>query len=109
MDELARQFLNQYQGGFPIEEQPYASVAASLGTDPATLIETIRKMIDTGTLSRFGPLYDVSSMGGRLTLAAMSVPEDRFDEVAELGRGFAPAPFLLQDPSRTHVRVVGER
>jgi DNA-binding Lrp family transcriptional regulator len=84
MDELSRQFINRYQGGFPIEEQPFASVAADLGTDPATLLSTIQKLMDDGLLSRFGPLYDASSMGGSLTLAALSVPDDRFDEVTNL-------------------------
>jgi DNA-binding Lrp family transcriptional regulator len=84
MDELSRQFINRYQGGFPVEEQPFASVAADLGTNPATLIGTIQQLMDDGLLSRFGPLYDASSMGGSLTLAALSVPDDRFDEVTQL-------------------------
>ena len=84
MDELSRQFINRYQGGFPVEEQPFASVAADLGTDPATLLSTIQALIDDGLLSRFGPLYDASSMGGSLTLAALSVPDDRFDEIARM-------------------------
>jgi DNA-binding Lrp family transcriptional regulator len=84
MDELSRQFINRYQGGFPIEEQPFASVADELGTDAATLVYMIQKLMDDDVLSRFGPLYDAPSMGGSLTLAALSVPEDRFDEVATL-------------------------
>ncbi len=79
-----RRFLNRYQGGFPVEEQPYADVAAKLGVDTGTLIGTIRDMLDEGILDRFGPLYDASSMGGSLTLAALSVPEERFDEVTEM-------------------------
>lgn len=82
MDEMARQFINRYQGGFPIEEQPFASVAAELGTDADSLIARLRELLDDGVLSRFGPLYDASSMGGSITLAALSVPDERFDEVA---------------------------
>jgi len=84
MDELARQFLNQYQGGFPIEEQPFARIASELGTDTSTLVSYVQTMLDEGILSRFGPLYDASSMGGSITLAALSVPDERFDEVAEM-------------------------
>ena len=84
MHELGRNFLNRYQGGFPVTEQPFVQVAAELDTDVASLIETIQQMLDDGVLSRFGPLYDASSMGGSLTLAALSVPDERFDEVAEL-------------------------
>ncbi|MDH3538229.1 MAG: AsnC family transcriptional regulator [Gammaproteobacteria bacterium] len=84
MDELSRQFINRYQGDFPIEEQPFASAAANLGTDAATLMNRIQALLDDDLLSRFGPLYDASSMGGSLTLAALSVPRERFDEVAQL-------------------------
>ena len=84
MRELEREFLNRYQGGFPLEEQPFVRVAAELGTDADSLIESIGRMLDDGLLSRFGPLYDASGMGGSLTLAAMSVPAQRFDEIAEL-------------------------
>ena len=84
MDELARQFVNRYQGGFPLVEQPFAAVAADLGVEPAALIETIEGLLEDGDLSRFGPLYDVSAMGGSLTLAALSVPRERYDAVTEL-------------------------
>ena len=84
MDDLSRQFINCYQGDFPLEEQPFASVATRLGTDSATLIDSIQGLLDEEVLSRFGPLYDVSSMGGSLTLAALSVPDERYDEVANL-------------------------
>ena len=84
MDNLAREFVNRYQGGFPLVEQPFAAVAAELGAEPAALMETIEALLEDGSLSRFGPLYDVSAMGGCLTLAALSVPEERFDAVAEL-------------------------
>jgi DNA-binding Lrp family transcriptional regulator len=84
MNELERHFINQYQGGFPVVESPYSTVAANLGTDETTLISTIQGLLDKGILSRFGPLYDASSIGGGLTLAAMSVPEDEFDCVVDL-------------------------
>ncbi len=84
MDDLTRRFLNRYQGGFPIEEQPYTKVAAKLDIDTGTLIDTIGEMLDEGILDRFGPLYDATSMGGSLTLAALSVPDERFDEVTEI-------------------------
>ncbi|TNF86797.1 MAG: AsnC family transcriptional regulator [Gammaproteobacteria bacterium] len=84
MDELARQFINRYQGGFPIEEQPFASIAAELDSDASSLIAMVQELLDEGVLSRFGPLYDASSMGGSITLAALSVPPERFDEIAEL-------------------------
>jgi DNA-binding Lrp family transcriptional regulator len=84
MNELGRRFINRYQGGFPLEEQPYVTAAAELGVEPEVLINEIGSLLEDGTLSRFGPLYDVSAMGGSLTLAALSVPEKRYDEVTGL-------------------------
>jgi len=83
MNELSRQFINRYQGSFPLLEDPYTPVAAELGIEPDELIELIRSLLDDGLLSRFGPLYDASSMGGSITLAALSVPKESYDEVAE--------------------------
>lgn len=82
MDSLRRHFINRFQGGFPVVEQPYSSVAAALGTDEATLISMVSDLLDEGILSRFGPMYDAVSMGGGLTLAAMTVPETRYNAVA---------------------------
>ena len=100
MRELIRDFLNRYQGGFPIEEQPFAKVAAGLGTDTDSVIQLVQQLLDDGVLSRFGPLYDASSMGGNLTLAAMSVPEERFDEIAELVNRM---PEVAHNYQREHV------
>jgi len=83
MDELSRHFINQFQGGFPLEEQPFASIAAELDTDETSLLSTIQGLLADGVLSRFGPLYDAVRMGGGLTLAALCVPERDFDRVAE--------------------------
>ena len=99
MDELARNFLNDYQGGFPIEEQPFARVASELGSDADRLIDCVRRMLDEGVLSRFGPLYDASSMGGSITLAALSVPAERFDEVADIVNAM---PEIAHNYEREH-------
>lgn len=82
MHDLARHFVNRFQGGFPLEERPYASVASALDTDETTLIAVIGQLLEQGVLSRFGPLFDASAMGGSLTLAALAVPDNRFDQVA---------------------------
>ncbi len=80
-DELSIKFINRFQGGFPVTTRPFADVAGELDTDEATLIEALKKLVDESWLSRFGPLYDATRMGGGLTLAAIAVPENRFDEV----------------------------
>ncbi|MDX1576109.1 MAG: AsnC family transcriptional regulator [Kiloniellales bacterium] len=88
LDALDRRLVNCLQDGFPITERPFAEVAERLGTDEAEVIARLGRLLEDGVLSRFGPLYNVAEMGGAMTLAAMSVPEARFDAVAELVNGY---------------------
>jgi DNA-binding Lrp family transcriptional regulator len=84
MNETGRQFINQWQGNFPLAEQPFEIVASELGIDSTDLIAMIEELLEQGFLSRFGPLYDASSMGGSITLAALSVSEDNYEAVAKM-------------------------
>jgi siroheme decarboxylase len=84
MDELERAIVNRLQGGFPLCERPFAAAARELGTDEATLIARLEAMLDAGTLTRFGPMYDAERLGGAFTLCAMSVPAADFERVAAL-------------------------
>ena len=83
MDATDRLIVNALQGGFPVCETPFAAVADDLGIAEQDLIDRIGAMTRDGVLSRFGPLYHAERMGGAQTLAAMQVPGDRFDAVAE--------------------------
>ena len=82
MDELDRAIVDGMQDAFPLCDRPFAAVAQMLGTTEDALIARIGRLLDDGTISRFGPLFNVERMGGAFTLAAMSVPEERFEQVA---------------------------
>ncbi len=84
MDALDRQIINELQGGFPLTERPFLELAARFGTDEETLIGRVQKLLDDGTLSRFGPMYHAEKLGGALTLCALTAPDERFDEIAEM-------------------------
>ena len=84
MDELDRRIVNALQGGFPICARPFAVAAEGLGIDEATLIARVAALREAGVLSRFGPLWKAEGLGGAVTLAAMAVPEDRFEAVVAL-------------------------
>ncbi len=83
LDDIDRAIVNALHGGFPICEQPYRQVAQSLGLAEEELIRRLRRMLDEGVLTRFGPMYQVERIGGRFVLAALAVPEQDFDRVAE--------------------------
>jgi DNA-binding Lrp family transcriptional regulator len=59
------------------------------GTDEDLVIGIIRRLLEEGWLSRFGPLYNAERLGGSLVLAAMAVPENHFDKVAEVVNAFS--------------------
>ena len=99
MDSLDRRIVNGLQGGFPVGERPYAAAAAGLGIEEDELIRRLSRLLESGVLSRFGPLYDAERLGGAVTLAAMVVPEERFDEVAAIVNAF---PQVAHNYERAH-------
>ena len=82
MDAIDRRIVNALQGGVPICDEPFAEIAATLDLDETALIARLQVLVANGVLSRFGPLYAAEALGGAVTLAAMAVPAERFDEVA---------------------------
>lgn len=82
MDDLDRAIVNALQGGFPLTDRPFLEAARALGTGEDQLIARIGSMLEEGTLTRFGPLYQIERAGGAFTLAAMQVPEADFERVA---------------------------
>ena len=82
LDEADRRIINGLQGGFPLSEAPYAEAAAALGMEEGELLERLRKLLDRGVLTRFGPLFQIERMGGAFVLAALAVPEADFDRIA---------------------------
>jgi len=99
MDDIDRRIVNELQGGLPLTERPYAAVAKRLGVGERVLIARLEKMLADGILSRFGPMFHAERMGGALTLAALAVPDDRFDAVAEIVNAF---PEVAHNYARDH-------
>lgn len=84
-----KKIINELQGGFPLCEKPWEELEKTLKIPADEIINRIEKLELAGLLSRFGPLYNAEKMGGGLTLAAMKVDKNRFDEVAEVVNSFA--------------------
>ena len=82
IDDTDRLLLNELQGGFPVTHRPFADVAERLHLHEDDVIARLRRLVDTGALSRFGTILNAPQLGGERTLAAMRVPAERFEEVA---------------------------
>lgn len=83
IDPTGRAIINGLQGGFPLTHRPFRDAGAELGLSESELIKGIGDLIEAGKLSRFGPLWNAEQLGGGVCLAAMAIPPERFDEVAE--------------------------
>lgn len=84
LDRRDRVLLNHVQGGLPVVSRPYREIGERTGMDEAEVIERLRRLLESGALSRFGAILSPVGLGGERTLAAMHVPAERFDEVAAL-------------------------
>ncbi|UVO18870.1 Lrp/AsnC family transcriptional regulator [Stutzerimonas stutzeri] len=84
MDDFDRLLINRLQHGLPLVRQPWQALAEELGSSSEALRARVQALLDDGTLTRFGPMFDIERLGGAFTLAALSVPEERFDEVAAI-------------------------
>lgn len=82
LSALDRRIVNALQGDFPLTDTPYADVAATLEITEAQLLERLAALREARVLTRFGPMYQIERMGGRFVLAALAVPEARFEAVA---------------------------
>jgi DNA-binding Lrp family transcriptional regulator len=83
IDPTSKAIINGLQGGFPLTPRPFRDAGAELGLSEGELIEGVRDLVGEGRLSRFGPLWNAEMLGGDVCLAAIAVPPERFDEVAE--------------------------
>lgn len=99
MDEIDKLIINTLQNGFPICDAPYRQVAIQLGLAEQELLDRLKTLLDSGTLTRFGPLYNAEQMGGALTLAAIKAPTERYDEIADIINAF---PEVAHNYARDH-------
>lgn len=98
-DAVDCRIINRLQKGLPLAPHPYRAIADELGLDETALLARLQAMLDSGLLTRFGPMYQIERAGGRFTLAAIAVPPARFDEVAAIVNGF---PEVAHNYERTH-------
>ncbi len=98
-DDLDRILINGLLAGFPLSPRPYAEAAEGLGLDEGALIARLSALLDRGVLTRFGPLFRPEGLGGTAILAALSVPAERFDAVAEAVNAF---PEVAHNYAREH-------
>jgi len=83
IDDVDAALIDEYQSGFPIRERPFETIGAELGISGEEALERVGRLHDEGIFRRFGAVLNPPVIGSS-TLAAVSVPDARFDEVAEV-------------------------
>lgn len=83
MTDLELHLLNDFQRDFPLEAAPFGILAGRLGVSESKVIETLIQLQTCGKVSRVGVVFRPHSIGFS-TLAALAVPENKLDEVAQL-------------------------
>jgi DNA-binding Lrp family transcriptional regulator len=98
LDPIDFRLLNDWQRGCPLVSHPYAELAHSLGLCETDVIARLKKLAEDGALSRVGAVFRPHTLGWS-TLAAVSVPENRIEAVAQRINGY---PEVNHNYEREH-------
>lgn len=105
MDQLDLRLLNEFQQDFPLAERPYAVLGERLGLDEDEVMDRLARLTRGGSVSRVGAVFRPHAVGCS-TLAAMAVPEDRLEAVAELVNAFPEVNHNYQREHRLNLWFV---
>ena len=118
LDAIDRRVITHLQEGIPIVPRPFAEAARALDMAEDALLTRLRRLLDIGAATRFGPLINADAAGGAYMLAALAVPQERFDAVAalvnahnEVAHNYARDHrfnmwFVIAAPSRQRIEAV---
>lgn len=63
-------------------------MALKLVVTEDVILSKVKKLLELGFLTRVGPFYNMDKSNGYVSLVAMIVPEDRFNQVSEIVNSF---------------------
>ena len=84
MDAADKAVLNMIQSEFPVSARPYRDMAEKLNMTEDETFDRVESLRSRGIIRRLGGVFDSGRLGYVSTLAAMKVPADRVDEVADV-------------------------
>ncbi|MES9928204.1 MAG: Lrp/AsnC family transcriptional regulator, partial [Candidatus Thiodiazotropha sp. 6PDIVS] len=83
LNALERQLLNDFQDGFPLTPHPFRTIAERVGSTEGEVMSTLQQLQTNRLISRVGPVFRPNRVGAS-TLAAMEVPKERLESVADV-------------------------
>jgi DNA-binding Lrp family transcriptional regulator len=97
--EIDAALLDLIQNEFPLESQPYAAFATTLGVEHSLVIERIAALREAGKIRQISAIFDTRKLGYRSSLVAAKVPVERQDEAAAV---FSAHPGVSHNYLREH-------
>jgi siroheme decarboxylase len=95
---LEFRLLNEFQRDLPLCRAPYAALGATLGVSESTVIVKLGRLAQAGQVSRVGAVFRPNTVSAS-TLAAMRVPLERLEEVAQI---VSACPSVSHNYARQH-------
>jgi len=89
LSETDKKILQRLQSNLPLTHRPFLDLANELDLDEDLVIERIKAMVEGKYVRRLAPIINTQAIGNSATLAAMQVPDDKIDEVAEVINGYS--------------------
>jgi len=89
LSKIDKKILQRLQTNLPLTHRPFLDIAKELELDEDLVLERITAMIEGKYVRRLAPIINTQAVGNSATLAAMQVPDDRIDEVAEVINGYS--------------------
>jgi DNA-binding Lrp family transcriptional regulator len=88
LSDTERRLLDEYQRGLPLEPRPFARIADALGLSEEQVLDHLERLQQAGVVSRVGPVFRPNRIGVS-TLAALAVPPESLQEVADIVSAYA--------------------
>lgn len=98
LTEMELHLLNDFQRNFPLVPEPFEGIAHSLGSDTASLLRALERLLQDGVISRIGAVFRPNRVGAS-TLAALAVPPEQLEAVAQLVSAY---PEINHNYEREH-------
>ena len=105
LDAIDRRLLDDFQHDFPLSARPYAEIGERLGIAEAEVMERLARLTRAGAVSRVGAVIRPHAVGAS-TLAAMAVPAEWLERVAELVSSYPEVNHNYQREHRLNLWFV---
>jgi len=101
LSDMDRALVKIIQHGLPVVSRPYADIAERLATTEQDVIQRLQRLIDDGTIKRYGVVVRHRELGYKANgMVVWDVPDDRVSELGTCIGKFSCVTLCYQRPRR---------